>query len=286
MRSSSFPSLDLSMSLLSPPTHQRKNQSTSSSSEESNQIGGRYGNDVSFDGRLGALESNYSSSPQKNLLNDMTNGRDGNTYDQNTYDDNSGDMSMIIDDNNATTVPHTGETHLVDNSNNSNLLFTSNTKASRGDTLTESDEYMNQAATLFDHSNEEAQPDHRSDSNKTLSSPPSPSSTEGNRNNNNISSNFEKLDAIDENRSLIGNYNNADFVEERGLEEGVSDKEDEDEKEEDVGEEGDRVLVSEFDHIMDDVAQMIGEAETYLDEMRMIQVKNSILMDSLVMVGA
>lgn len=44
--------------------------------------------------------------------------------------------------------------------------------------------------------------------------------------------------------------------------------------------------VTEFDHVMDDAAQMIGEAETYLDEMRMIQVKNAILMDSLVMIGA
>lgn len=46
------------------------------------------------------------------------------------------------------------------------------------------------------------------------------------------------------------------------------------------------VVVSEFDHIMDDASRMIGQAETYLDEMRMIQVKNAILMDSLVMVGA
>ena len=44
--------------------------------------------------------------------------------------------------------------------------------------------------------------------------------------------------------------------------------------------------VSEFDSIMNEVSKMIGEAETHLDEMRMIQVKNAILMDSLVMVGA
>ncbi len=44
--------------------------------------------------------------------------------------------------------------------------------------------------------------------------------------------------------------------------------------------------VSEFDTIMDETSKLIGEAETCLDEMRMIQVKNAILMDSLVMVGA
>ena len=41
--------------------------------------------------------------------------------------------------------------------------------------------------------------------------------------------------------------------------------------------------VHEFDVIMDDASKMIGEAETCLDDMRMIQVKNAILMDCLVM---
>ena len=45
------------------------------------------------------------------------------------------------------------------------------------------------------------------------------------------------------------------------------------------------VVESEFDLIMEEAAQLIGEAESCLDEMRMIQVKNAILMDSLVMTG-
>ena len=46
----------------------------------------------------------------------------------------------------------------------------------------------------------------------------------------------------------------------------------------------DSVIESEFDIIIAEAVQMIGEAETYLEEMRMIQVKNAILMDSLVMI--
>lgn len=45
------------------------------------------------------------------------------------------------------------------------------------------------------------------------------------------------------------------------------------------------VVESEFDLIMAEAARLIGEAESCLDEMRMIQVKNAILMDSLVMIG-
>lgn len=44
-------------------------------------------------------------------------------------------------------------------------------------------------------------------------------------------------------------------------------------------------IESEFDIIMAEAAQLIGEAESHLEEMRIIQVKNAILMDSLVMIG-
>mmetsp|Transcript_25353 Transcript_25353/g.31240 ORF Transcript_25353/g.31240 Transcript_25353/m.31240 type:complete len:313 (-) Transcript_25353:247-1185(-) len=48
----------------------------------------------------------------------------------------------------------------------------------------------------------------------------------------------------------------------------------------------DNTNTHEYDYMINETSKLIGEAETYLEEMKMIQVKNAILMDSFVMIGA